>query len=119
MFVLIQALAVSNSGPEAAMEWIFGHLEDVDLNDPLPVPVSAGAPAAAPSLAIGMLIYAVVFVLVLLCTHTIMRAVVFSFSTLVMVRLCRSRVSSNAHLNGFFGCTRTTSIERNWCVFFV
>ncbi|PNG64668.1 Ubiquitin carboxyl-terminal hydrolase 5, partial [Tetrabaena socialis] len=30
------AVAVGNSGAEAAMEWLLGHLEDADVNDPLP-----------------------------------------------------------------------------------
>lgn len=29
------ALAVSNAGPEAAMEWLLGHMEDPDINTPL------------------------------------------------------------------------------------
>jgi len=37
------ALAVSNSGAEAAMEWVFSHGEDPDFNDPLP----AATPVAA------------------------------------------------------------------------
>lgn len=39
------AIAVSNSGAEAAMEWVFAHMGDADFNDPLP----AAAPAAAPA----------------------------------------------------------------------
>jgi len=38
------ALAVSNSNAEAAMEWVFAHMEDPDFNEPLPPP---GAEAAA------------------------------------------------------------------------
>lgn len=30
------AVAVNNSGVEAAMEWVLGHMEDPDFNDPLP-----------------------------------------------------------------------------------
>jgi hypothetical protein len=30
------ALATNNSGSEAAMEWVFAHMEDPDFNDPLP-----------------------------------------------------------------------------------
>ena len=30
------AAAVSNAGLEAAMEWLLAHLEDPDINDPLP-----------------------------------------------------------------------------------
>jgi hypothetical protein len=37
------ALATGNNNAEAAMEWVFGHMEDPDFNDPLP----AAAPAAA------------------------------------------------------------------------
>lgn len=29
-------LAVGNSGTEAAMEWVFGHMEDADFDAPLP-----------------------------------------------------------------------------------
>ena len=29
------ALATANSGPDAATNWIFGHMEDADLNDPI------------------------------------------------------------------------------------
>lgn len=44
------ALAVGNSGSEAASEWLFGHLEDADINDPpAPAPASASASAAAPA----------------------------------------------------------------------
>ncbi|KAG2446804.1 hypothetical protein HYH02_008364 [Chlamydomonas schloesseri] len=41
------AVAVGNAGLEAAMEWLLGHLEDPDVNDPLPVPGAAPAAAAA------------------------------------------------------------------------
>ncbi len=41
------ALAVGNSGVEAAMEWVLAHLEDPDINDPLPDPAAAPAPPAA------------------------------------------------------------------------
>ncbi|KAG2483306.1 hypothetical protein HYH03_017809 [Edaphochlamys debaryana] len=40
------AVAVANAGAEAAMEWLLGHLEDADINDPLPDPAAAAAPAA-------------------------------------------------------------------------
>ena len=30
------ALATTNSGAEAATNWLFAHMEDPDLNDPLP-----------------------------------------------------------------------------------
>lgn len=29
------ALAVKNAGAEAAMEWVFAHMEDPDINTPL------------------------------------------------------------------------------------
>ncbi|KAG2435345.1 hypothetical protein HXX76_007418 [Chlamydomonas incerta] len=48
------AAAVSNAGLEAAMEWLLGHLEDPDINDPLPAPgaaPAAAATAAAPAAA--------------------------------------------------------------------
>lgn len=32
------ALAVGNSSAEAATNWVMEHLEDADLNDPLPPP---------------------------------------------------------------------------------
>ena len=38
------AIAVKNSSGEAAMEWVFAHMEDPDFNDPLPPP---GAPEPA------------------------------------------------------------------------
>ena len=38
------AVATKNAGMEAAMEWVLGHMEDADFNDPMP---SAGAAAAA------------------------------------------------------------------------
>ena len=37
------ALAVSNAGPDAAAAWLFAHMEDADLNDPLPEPKAASA----------------------------------------------------------------------------
>jgi len=40
------ALATSNVGAEAAMEWVFAHMEDADFNDPLPAPGAADAAAA-------------------------------------------------------------------------
>ena len=39
------ALAVSNSDGEAAMNWLLAHMDDADLNDPLP----AAAPASSSS----------------------------------------------------------------------
>ena len=39
-------MATGNNNAEAAMEWVFGHMEDPDFNDPLPDPAAA-APAAA------------------------------------------------------------------------
>ena len=38
------AIAVKNASAEAAMEWVFAHMEDADFNDPLPPP---GAPEPA------------------------------------------------------------------------
>jgi ubiquitin carboxyl-terminal hydrolase 5/13 len=32
------ALAVNNSSPDEAAEWVFAHMEDADFNDPLPPP---------------------------------------------------------------------------------
>merc|ERR1719274_141812 len=37
------ALAVNNSNADAAMEWVFAHMEDADFNDPLPPPGAADA----------------------------------------------------------------------------
>ena len=39
------AIAVKNVSGEAAMEWVFAHMEDADFNDPLPPP-GASEPAA-------------------------------------------------------------------------
>jgi hypothetical protein len=39
-------LATGNNNAEAAMEWVFSHMEDPGFNDPLP-PAAAAAPAAA------------------------------------------------------------------------
>jgi hypothetical protein len=46
------ALATGNNNAEAAMEWVFSHMEDPDFNDPLPDPdpdpvAAAAAPPAA------------------------------------------------------------------------
>jgi len=35
-------LATGNNGADAAMEWLFSHMEDPDLNDPVPPPSSSG-----------------------------------------------------------------------------
>ncbi|KAH7923304.1 ubiquitinyl hydrolase [Leucogyrophana mollusca] len=35
-------LATGNAGAEVAMEWLFGHMEDPDIDDPIPKEVSAG-----------------------------------------------------------------------------
>ncbi|KAF7974371.1 hypothetical protein HWV62_12338 [Athelia sp. TMB] len=40
-------LATGNSDAEAAMEWLFGHMEDPDIDDPIQVP-SAGGAASGP-----------------------------------------------------------------------
>lgn len=40
------AVAVKNSNAEAAMEWVFAHMEDPDFNEPLPAPPPAPAAAA-------------------------------------------------------------------------
>ena len=47
------AVATSNSGAEAAMEWVLGHLEDADINDPLPEPEAAAAAGGAAAAAAG------------------------------------------------------------------
>lgn len=41
------AIATSNAGVEAAMEWVFAHMGDPDFNDPLPEPAAAAAAAGA------------------------------------------------------------------------
>jgi hypothetical protein len=46
-FMPLAALATGNNNAEAAMEWVFAHMEDPDFNDPLPPPAAAAAPAAA------------------------------------------------------------------------
>ncbi|KZP06271.1 ubiquitinyl hydrolase [Athelia psychrophila] len=38
-------LATGNSDAEAAMEWLFGHMEDADIDEPIPVPAGGGAAA--------------------------------------------------------------------------
>ncbi|KAF8154934.1 ubiquitin carboxyl-terminal hydrolase 14 [Crassisporium funariophilum] len=41
-------LATGNNDPEAAMEWLFGHMEDSDIDDPIQVSSStSGSPAVA------------------------------------------------------------------------
>jgi ubiquitin carboxyl-terminal hydrolase 5/13 len=41
--------AVDGAGAEAAATWIFGHMDDADLNDPLPVePAATAAEAVEP-----------------------------------------------------------------------
>lgn len=32
------AVAVNNSGAEGAMNWLLSHMDDDDINDPLPAP---------------------------------------------------------------------------------
>jgi hypothetical protein len=52
----LAALATGNNGDaEAAMNWLLMHLEDADINDPLPDPAAAAtaAPAAAGAAAAG------------------------------------------------------------------
>lgn len=39
-------MIVQNGGAEASMDWILSHLDDADLNDPLPVSNTAVEPAA-------------------------------------------------------------------------
>lgn len=39
--------AVNNSGAEEAMEWLFAHVDDPNLNDPVPPPSSAATSASA------------------------------------------------------------------------
>eukprot|EP00037_Helgoeca_nana_P028304 m.332262 g.332262 ORF g.332262 m.332262 type:complete len:822 (-) comp27727_c1_seq35:2829-5294(-) len=41
--------AVGQNGIEAASEWIFGHMEDSDFNDPLPAPGAADSGASGSS----------------------------------------------------------------------
>ena len=45
--------AVASAGVEQASAWLFSHLDDADLNDPLPDEAAAGAAAAASSSASG------------------------------------------------------------------
>ncbi|KAJ1564592.1 hypothetical protein HK405_014473, partial [Cladochytrium tenue] len=42
-------LATGNSGPDSAMNWIFEHMDDADIDDPVPVPTGGGGggPTAA------------------------------------------------------------------------
>jgi hypothetical protein len=56
---LFQAIAVGNSDPGAATDWVLSHMEDADLNDPLPAP--AGAATAAPA-AVGARVLRFIFV---------------------------------------------------------
>ena len=41
------AVAVGNSSAEAAMEWVFGHMEDANFHEPLPPPGVEQPPAGA------------------------------------------------------------------------
>ncbi|KAK9828649.1 hypothetical protein WJX72_001313 [[Myrmecia] bisecta] len=43
------AVATQNAGAEACMEWVLGHMEDADFNDPLPAPSATTAAAAGGS----------------------------------------------------------------------
>ena len=43
------ALAVSNSSADEAVMWIMGHMDDPDLNDPLPPPGAAADAASGPT----------------------------------------------------------------------
>lgn len=40
-------LATGNSDAEAAMEWLFGHMEDPDIDDPIQI-IAAGAAGSSP-----------------------------------------------------------------------
>lgn len=40
------ALAVDNANADAAASWLFGHMDDADLNDPLPAPAAAASSGA-------------------------------------------------------------------------
>jgi len=40
-------LKTGNTGAESAMEWLFSHMEDTDLDDPLPPPESSGEDASS------------------------------------------------------------------------
>ncbi|KAH8114253.1 ubiquitinyl hydrolase [Phellopilus nigrolimitatus] len=49
-------LATGNADPEAAMEWLFAHMEDPDIDDPLPLGGKAAASGPEPSAEqVGML----------------------------------------------------------------
>lgn len=63
------ALAVNNSGAEAAMEWLLTHMEDPDFNDPIPAPAQANAaqPAAAAAAEAGMCVLLTTFMYVYYC----------------------------------------------------
>jgi len=41
-------LATGNNNPETAMEWLFGHMEDADIDDPIQVPSSSSGPNSGP-----------------------------------------------------------------------
>jgi ubiquitin carboxyl-terminal hydrolase 5/13 len=42
-------LATGNSDAEAAMEWLFGHMEDSDINEPIQLVAGAGTSGPGPS----------------------------------------------------------------------
>jgi len=43
------ALATNNAGAEEAMNWLFGHMEDPDIDDPLPTTSTASSASASPA----------------------------------------------------------------------
>jgi hypothetical protein len=45
------AMATNNTNADAAMEWVFAHMEDANFNDPLPEATAEGAAPPAPAAA--------------------------------------------------------------------